>query len=168
MEELDPKELHELVIKCWMTHDGMWFMHCLENLGIEVTNRLNKAASRSIGSIEIRRVKDAVGIKEILDFDTFRELIRSAWSVLSGDFMDFKLSFPSGNTLLVRAGRCFALEGMKRLKVADKYECGIFSRVEGWFDGLSLKYGVRPKVLRCMMLEQGECYREYTFPAYKK
>ena len=48
MMKLPPDELKELLIKGWMTHDGMWFYHCLQECGIEKTNRINKAAIRAM------------------------------------------------------------------------------------------------------------------------
>ncbi len=35
MKELDKKEMKELLVKCWMTHDGLWFYHSLQECGIE-------------------------------------------------------------------------------------------------------------------------------------
>jgi len=44
LEHLPQKEVIDLLNKCWMTHDGMWFFHCLQELGIKQTNKLNKSA----------------------------------------------------------------------------------------------------------------------------
>jgi hypothetical protein len=44
-----------------------------------------------------------------------------------------------------------------------QYECGIMDRVESWFDSLGIRYEVKPKVIKCMMHTEGECYRDYTF-----
>ena len=38
------KDLKELLVKCWMTHDAMWFLHTLNDGGIEKANKINKAA----------------------------------------------------------------------------------------------------------------------------
>jgi len=37
---LEKDELKELLIKCWMSHDGMWFYHCLQKFGIEQANEI--------------------------------------------------------------------------------------------------------------------------------
>jgi hypothetical protein len=60
-------------------------------------------------------------------------------------------------------GQCFAYEGMKRLGVADKYECGIFERVGGWYASLGLSFTLHPDTERCLMNEQGRCVREFHF-----
>ena len=41
-KDIQQKEIVDLLNKCWMTHDGMWFFHCLQENGIEITNRINK------------------------------------------------------------------------------------------------------------------------------
>ena len=52
---LNKNQSKEFIIKSWMTHDGAWFNHSLQELGIEKTNKINKAASKSLGMIEIKR-----------------------------------------------------------------------------------------------------------------
>ena len=44
MTAIDKQELKKLLLKCWMTHDGMWFYHSMQEWGIEKTNKINKAA----------------------------------------------------------------------------------------------------------------------------
>ena len=53
MKTLKKNELKEILIKNWMTHDAMWFYHCLQECGIERTNKINKAAVRAMAMIEI-------------------------------------------------------------------------------------------------------------------
>jgi len=163
MKSLDKKELKELIIKCWMTHDGMWFYHCLQEFGIEKTNKLNKAAGRSLAAIEIKRIKKAFDIGKIENFEELKDAIEITWEVLCGDFMDFSVSYPSNNIFHIATKQCFAYEGMKRMGVHDQYECGIFSRLEGWFEGLEVRYSVNPQVKGCMMETDGKCFRDYNF-----
>ena len=69
MREIGKKELKELLLKCWMTHDGMWFYHSMQNLGIEKANQINKAAIKSLAGIEMERIRKAFGLKEIETFE---------------------------------------------------------------------------------------------------
>ena len=64
--ELGKEELIDLLNRCWMTHDGVWFYHCLQEFGIEKANHLNKAAIKSLAPIEIERIKKALGIDKKL------------------------------------------------------------------------------------------------------
>jgi len=163
MKTLSKEELKELLIKCWMTHDGMWFFHCLQECGIEKTNKVNKAAGRSLAQIELKRIKKAFGIGDITAFEELKGAIEKAREVLIGEFMDFSFNYPEKNVFHIEANQCFAYEGMKRIGVSHQYECGIFSRMEGWFDGLGTKYSVMPQVKGCMMHTDGHCFRDYTF-----
>jgi hypothetical protein len=45
--QLEKKELKELLTKCWMTQDAMWFHHCMQGCGIEKMNRSNRSTCRS-------------------------------------------------------------------------------------------------------------------------
>ncbi|MBI4729084.1 MAG: hypothetical protein HY775_06225 [Acidobacteria bacterium] len=161
MRSLDRDELKELLIKSWMTHDAMWFQHLLRECGMDVANRVNKAAARSMAAIEIRRVSKALGAGSVQTFEDLRALIEAALGIVKADFMEMERRFPEPNLIRFDMGRCFALEGMARLGVADRYSCGIFDRVEGWFEGLGIAYQVSPQVEGCMMRAEGRCFREY-------
>jgi hypothetical protein len=163
METLSSNELKEILIKNWMTHDAMWFYHCLQECGIEKTNQINRAAVRAMGIIEIRRIQKAVGLQKIAKFEDVKSLLEAAWDVVKADFMKASFSLPSRNALRGDFERCFAYEGMKRMGVIERYQCGIFERIYGWFDGIGLEYSVSPEVEGCMMHSDGRCFREITF-----
>jgi len=156
---LDNEELRELLVKCWMTHDGMWFYNCVLEYGIEAANKLNKAAIRSLAPIELRRVCKALGIKTegIRTFDEVRAVIDGAFSIIRGDFMGFDYDFPEENVLHWVMHRCFALEGMKMIGTYPDYECGVLYRVMCWVDTLRIDYTVDPPVGGCLMRETGRC-----------
>jgi hypothetical protein len=163
MKSLTKKELKEILIKNWMSHDAMWFYHCLQECGIEKTNKINKAAVRAMGIIEIRRIQKAVGIDKVETFEDLQSLMEATWSIIKGDFMKLFTSFPSENTLHSGMERCFAYEGIKQIGAIEQYQCGIFERIYGWFDGLGIKYSVSPKVEGCMMHTDGKCFRDISF-----
>jgi len=160
---LEKKELKELLIKCWMTHDAMWFSHCMRKCGIEKTNKINQDAVKALAAVEIMRLKKAVGVGELSTFGAFWNLFQTAMATFTGGFMKYSFESKGINRLSVVWQRCFAYEGMKALGVIDLYECGIMARVESWFDALGVKYEVDPKATKCMMHAEGRCYRDYTF-----
>jgi hypothetical protein len=160
---LDKNELKELLNKNWMTHDGMWFVNCLKECGIELTNKINKAAVRDMSAIEIKRIHKAVGMTQINTFDEFKRLFDTAMEIATGKFMKYKYNFPSKNMLHSEWDTCFAHEGMKALGVADRYECGIVLRINTWLETLGIKYEIEPKVTGCMMHTDGKCFRDYRF-----
>jgi len=163
MREINKNELKEMLLKCWMTHDGMWFYHCMQELGIEKANQLNKAAIKSLASIEIDRVRRAFGLEKIETFEDLKMLVDAAFAVLSDKFMGFKHSCPSENVLHWEMSKCFAHAGMTRLGVIDRYECGVIYRVASWFDSLGIKYVVTPPFDRCIMHLTGSCRGEFRF-----
>jgi hypothetical protein len=163
MKTLEKNELKEILIKNWMTHDAMWFYHCLQECGIERTNKINKAAVRAMGMIEIKRIQKALGIDKVETFEDFKLLSDATWGIAKGKFMKFSYGYPARNVLRGGFEDCFAYEGMKQLGAIEQYQCGIFERIYGWFDGMGIKYTVSPQVEGCMMHTDGKCFREITF-----
>jgi hypothetical protein len=160
---LQPKQVKELLNKGWMTHDAMWFYNCLQEIGIEKTNKINRAAVKMMAAVEMKRMRKALGVGEIKDFDTLRQLFEDCMAIASGDFMKYKFEYPGGNVIHSEWLSCFAYEGVKALGVIDRYECGIMDRIEAWWDALGLKWEVQPKVTGFMWHTEGRCYREYRF-----
>jgi hypothetical protein len=160
---LEKDELKELLNKCWMTHDAMWFYNCLQEFGIEKTNQINQAAIRSLGPIEIKRYQKALGFNRIESYDDLVHFFKMVMEIVSGKFMKYSFSFPEPNRIHAEWQSCFAYEGMKGLGVVDRYECGIMLRIETWFEALGINYEVQPKVTGCMMHTDGQCYRDYRF-----
>ena len=160
---LETKALKELIVKCWMTHDAMWFYHCLQECGIEKTNRINRAAVKAVAAVESRRLKKMVGVDKFETFSEFWEFFQTAMSTFTGDFMQYSFESKEMNRIRGTWRRCFAYEGIKALGVIDQYECGIMDRVESWFDALGVRNEVEPKVTGCMMHTEGRCCRDYTF-----
>ncbi len=101
-DQLNKRQLKELLVKCWMTHDGSWFYTCVKEFGIETANKLNKAAIRSLSLIEVQRVQKALGVEKakIKTFEQLKTFISNGFSILKGDFMDFNYTFPRHNVLL--------------------------------------------------------------------
>jgi hypothetical protein len=160
---LQKNELKELLNKGWMTHDAMWFYNCLQECGIEKTNKINKAAIRDMSAIEIKRIQKAVGAGQLNAFAEFKSFFDIAMEIATGKFMKYKYSISTHNMMHAEWESCFAYEGMKALGVSDKYECGIMLRINTWLDTLGIKYEVEPEVTGCMMHTDGKCFRDYRF-----
>jgi hypothetical protein len=160
---LETKQLKELLNKGWMTHDAMWFYNSLQEVGIEKTNKINRAAVRAMAAVEMKRMKRALGVTEIKTFNQLFELFEASMYIVSGDFMRYKFYCPGLNVIHGEWLSCFAYDGIKALGAIDRYECGIMDRIEAWWDALGLKWEVEPKVTGCMMHTEGKCYRDYRF-----
>lgn len=162
---LDKMALKELLIKNWMTHDGLWFYHCLQEFGIEKANALNLAAIKSLASIEVPRIAKALGLKreELKTFEDLKAFFPVLFSVAKGDFMEFNYKFTSKNSLDWEMHRCFAHEGMKRMGVIDTYRCGVIYRILCWLDVLNLNWTIDPPVELCLLQQRGKCSGEIRF-----
>lgn len=160
MKELSKAEIKELLSKGWMTHDAMWLMQTVQHCGFEKANLINKAAVRSMSQVEVKRIKKAFGVDKVETFQDLRDLLECINQVVKADFMDFDYSFPQDDTLRVHMNQCFAHDGMAKFGVLDQYQCGIFERFFGWFEGLGLKYQAIPEVDNCLMNQTGACVRD--------
>jgi len=159
---MDNNDLKELLIKCWMSHDAMWFYHCLQECGIEKTNKINKAAVKSMSKIEIKRIQKLFEIGKIDTFQDLQKIMDKALIVFKADFMEFKHTFPAKNQVHCEMSKCWAYDGINRMGVIDDYQCAIFTRIEGWFEALGIEYNVNPELNGCLMHTNGKCDRTYT------
>jgi hypothetical protein len=163
LNQVEKKDLRDLLGKGWLTHDGMWFYSASQELGIEEANKLNKAAIRSLAPIEIGRVKKILGKdgKKIDTFEELADLMAGALEIiLPGSVFDkFLFSASAEDTLHWEweKGECFAFKGMKRIGIIQDYRCGVMYRIECWLDALGIKYSIDPKIDKCIMHEKGEC-----------
>ncbi len=167
MKRSEKKELIELLNKCWMTHDAMWFHQCLQEFGIEKANKMNKGAIRSLAPIEVGRIKSFLGIdkKNIETFEEFKEFFEGASELCIPAFMNATMSFPSENVLHweFKPKNCFAYKGMRNIGVIDEYECGVIYRVECWIESLGIKYDVNPRIQSCLMVDGSQCSGHFKF-----
>ena len=143
-----------------MTHDGMWFLHCLQEFGIESTNKINKSAIKSLSSIEISRLMKTLNINDpIHNYDDFKSFFSKASKLMIPSFMSISFTFPSNNTMEWNfdSGKCFAYNGIKRLGVIDKYECGVLYRIKCWFEALNIQSQFMREIGLCNMHKVGNC-----------
>ncbi len=112
---LEKKELKELLNKGWMTHDAMWFYNCLQEVGIEKTNKINRAAVKAMAAVEMKRLQKALGMTKIDNFADLRKLFEISMQIVSGDFMKYRFEFPGNNIIHSEWISCFAYEGSRRL-----------------------------------------------------
>ena len=167
LEQIGVRAIKEHIIKNWMTHDAMWFFHCLQSHGIQEANRLNKAAIKSLAAVELKRACGLFGIDKggIDTFDKLKDAINAVFSVSKGDFMRFTYDFPEKNILRWEwADRdCFAYTSMQRLGVIERYECGVLYRVLCWIESMGVECSVPAGLDGCLMHTSGRCSGEVRF-----
>ena len=163
LNKVEKSEIRDLLGKGWLTHDGMWFYHTYQELGVEKANKLNKAAIRSLAPIEIKRVKKALGIggKKIGAFEELKDFMLEALEVILPNSVFEKFRFRASSKDLLHweweRGECFAYKGMKQIGIIDGYRCGVMYRIECWLEALGIKYSIDPKIDKCIMHASGAC-----------
>ena len=163
LNKIGKREIRDLLGKGWLTHDGMWFYHTYQELGIEKANKLNKAAIRSLAPIEIKMVKKVLGKggEKIGTFEELKDFMLEALEMILPNSVFEKFRFRASSKDLLQweweSGECFAYKGMKQIGIIDGYRCGVMYRIECWLEALGIKYSIDPKIDKCMMHEKGAC-----------
>lgn len=167
LEQMDKSEIKELLSKGWITHDAMWFLHSLKEVGIEKANRINRAAVRSMSLVEVARLKKALGFNkaEISSFDELVDFLDRAMELVIARFMRFTVTVPEKNVIHweMEKNACFAYKGISGMGVIDQYECGVIHRIESWLHGLGLEFEIKPPVTTCLMHSTGACRGDFIF-----
>ena len=165
IQDVSQKEIIDLLGKCWMTNDGMWFFHCLQEFGIEATNKINKSAIQTLAFIEIKRIKHLLEMdNKIESFDEFTLFFTEASKLMVPEFMNVSFNFPENNrmTWVFNHQKCFAYEGIKKFGAIDRYECGVLYRIKCWLEALEIENIFNPKIDKCSMYFNGNCAGEIT------
>lgn len=166
LKMLDRDDVKELFSKNWLTHDAMWYGSCMQELGPEKANQLNKKAVRLMAAIEMKRVMKLMGKPKGVPIKTFQELseiIGTAFQLVQTSFMTFDFSFPENNLLHGKFNKCFAHDGVEKFGMIADYECGIVERVKGWLDSLGVTYNMTPDFTGCLMHQNGRCEVDFHF-----
>lgn len=166
LDRYEKERIRDLLGKGWLTHDGMWFFHVYQRLGVEQANALNKAAIQSLAPIEMARVGKLLGFKdsEIETFAELRDFLLDSMELILPESVYSRAHFgaPEMNTIRWKweEGECFAYKGMKQIGILDEYECGVMFRIECWLKALGIPYEIEPRIDKCIMHEKGACSGE--------
>jgi hypothetical protein len=166
LERLSKEELRELLGKCWITHDGMWFAHTLMESGMDTANRLNRQAIRGMAAIELKRFMKLLAVtkEELHDFDRFQDFFSQVAELLIPDFMNVAIAYPEPNRVSWEFNDrgCFAFNGMTLLGVEKEYRCGVVYRIQCWLEVLEIPYRMEPEIAGCLMADTGKCGGKFT------
>ena len=152
----------DLLIKGWMSHDARWFMAVAQRYGIHEANRLNQLVCRNIGEVEMKRFMKASHLSAPREIHEFLDIQRSAISLYGPDLVEFEIEILDKRSYRMHLMRCFAHENILKAGIEDRYECGIFARIQGWIDALDLKHELQPPLGRCMKVLGKTCFYTIT------
>ena len=147
---LEGEALREFLVNNWLTHDALWYGEVASRFGMAEASPMNLRVCRSLGRIEFRRFLKATGSFRPKGMATFKDLFDRAWKVLGPRAFDTEVEFLADDTVVARTRECFAHKGMVKAGLIDEYECGIFERIEGWFDAMGVDYTRTPDLSRCL------------------
>lgn len=156
-DPLDPIQLRNILIKNWMTHDALWYGEVAANYGMEAASPMNLRVCRKLGRIELKRLMKLLDASGPTEMESYRKLFEFGWQIFVPEFMSFKIDYPDQNCQRFHIKDCFAHKGMEQAGVLSEYECGIFERIEGWFDAMGLNYTRKPDLSRCLKFKGQEC-----------
>jgi hypothetical protein len=146
-----------LLIKGWMSHDARWYMAVAEHFGIEAANRLNQTVARDLGRVEMIRFMKALNLSPSRNMEEYLNLKKAALSMFGRDLVDYEIRILDHQTYEMRLKRCFAHENIEKAGIKDQYECGIFSRLQGWIDAQGLEHELTPGLGKCLKVLGKEC-----------
>jgi hypothetical protein len=153
---LNPEEKRDLVMRAWMTHDALWYGEVAARFGMGEASPMNLRVCRKLGRTEFSRLMKAAQASPPRDMAQFMSLFQLGQEVFVPPFIRMTME-ELEDGLAFHVVDCFAHRGMERAGVLDQYECGIFERMQGWFDATGLKYTVTPDLGRCLKFRGQEC-----------
>jgi hypothetical protein len=155
--KIDKEQLRDILIKNWMTHDALWYGEVAANFGMADASPMNLRVCRKLGQIEYGRLMKMVEAPPPTTIEEYQELFELGKRVFVPEFVSVHIDYPGNDSQVFQFLDCFAHRGMKKTGLLPDYECGIFERIEGWFDAMELKYTRTPDLSRCLKFKGKEC-----------
>jgi hypothetical protein len=162
-KDLSPEQLRDMLIKNWMTHDALWYKEVAAKFGMREASPMNLQVCRNLGRIEFGRLMKWLKAVTPKDMPAYRALFDAGKALFFPDFMSVEIDYPDPRSQVFRVADCFAHRGMEKLGLLKDYECGIFERIEGWFDAMGVSYLRQPDLKRCLRLTGEACTVTMTF-----
>ena len=157
IRSLDETERHEYLLKNWMTHDALWYAEAAGALGMKEASPMNLRVCRKLGQIEFKRFLKMTGAPMPKNIAEVERVAEAGMKLLVPPFMEWAWEWTGDDRMITRVEDCFAHRGMMKFGVIEEYECGIFERIEGWFDAMELVYERTPDLSRCLKYRGKEC-----------
>jgi hypothetical protein len=127
-EDIKREELIVLIkayAKCWLAHDGCWFLSVEDDLGTEEAIKYDREAWRKFAPIEARRIMDARGIEAGGGLPALAQTLKFRMYNWLNE-QDIQLS---GNTLIFEMKGCRVQETRRRKGLPD-FPCKSVGTVE--------------------------------------
>ena len=146
-EELSQEELIAIIkgyAKCWLAHDGCWFLSVEEEAGTEEAIKYDREAWRKFAPIEAKRVMEARGIKPGGGLEALAEALKFRMYNWLND-QDIVLS---ENTLTIEMKGCRVQEARRRKGLPD-FPCKTVGEVEFGGFARAVDGRIKTKCIKC-------------------
>ncbi len=89
--------------------------------------------------------------------EEYLNLKRAGLAMFGHDLVDYDIKILDHQSYEMHLRKCFAHENIIRAGIKDQYECGIFSRLQGWIDAQGLGHELTPALGKCMKVLGKKC-----------
>jgi hypothetical protein len=146
-EDLKHQDLIALIkayAKCWLAHDGCWFLSVEEDLGTDEAIKYDREAWRKFAPIEARRIMEARGIAPEGGLPALAEALKfRMYHALNDQEADL-----SENTLIFEMKGCRVQEARRRKNLPD-FPCKSVGIVEFGEFAKAVDERIVTECLRC-------------------
>lgn len=146
-ESLKSEELIALIkayAKCWLAHDGCWFLSVEEDSGTEKAIKYDREAWRKFAPLEARRVMEARGIKPAGGLPALADALKfRMYSWLNEQEVNL-----SGTTLTFEMKGCRVQEARRRKGLPD-FPCKSVGTVEFGEFARAVDERIKTECLKC-------------------
>jgi hypothetical protein len=157
LNRLTAEQLHDLVVKGWISHDARWFMAVAAEFGLEAASRLNQTAARALARVEAKRMARALDMPRPRTVEDMVLLQETFIALVGPGQMEYQVVKTGPDSFQIRVQRCFAHENVVRAGVAGEYDCGVFTRVAAWHQALGVDVEMTPSLGRCLKVAGHDC-----------
>lgn len=136
---LTPEQRERLLRDSWISHDGQWVLKTAQEFGFDAASKLNKAAARSLGKIEMKRLMAAMKWGEIKNAEDFKRLLAIACNLYMPEEHKYDIEQLDDNSVLGRVLECYVYKNVSKAGTADYFRCAAKYRFTSWLEGCGLQ-----------------------------
>lgn len=136
---LTPEQRERLLRDSWISHDGQWALRTIQEFGFDAASKLNQAAARSLGKIEVKRLMAATKWKEINNAEDFKRLLTIACDLYMPEEHKYEIEQLDENSVLGRVLECYVYKNVSKAGTTNYFRCAAKSRFTGWLEGCALQ-----------------------------
>jgi hypothetical protein len=136
---LTPEQRERLLRDSWISHDGQWVLKTVQEFGFDIASKLNQAAARSLGKIEIKRLMAVTKWGEIKNAEDLKRLLVVACDLYAPEEHKYEIEQLDENSVLGRVLECYVYKNVSKAGATNYFHCAAKSRFTSWLEGCALQ-----------------------------